>query len=129
MECPSLTRRTFGWVCLSRVVASQRSALSVAFLLALCLAWPGFAVSAEFKTIELADKTRIRYALVLPEAYREGEVYPFILALPPGQQDQAMVEAGMRVYWEEEARRRGVIVVSPVASCSSREAKNTFRSS
>ena len=121
MECPSLTRRTFGWVCLSRVVASQRSAL--------CLAWPGFAVSAEFKTIELADKTRIRYALVLPEAYREGEVYPFILALPPGQQDQAMVEAGMRVYWEEEARRRGVIVVSPVASCSSREAKNTFRSS
>jgi predicted esterase len=26
-----------------------------------------------------------------------------------------MVEAGLRVYWEAEARRRGVIVVSPVA--------------
>ena len=26
-----------------------------------------------------------------------------------------MVEAGLRVYWEEEARKRGVIVASPVA--------------
>ena len=106
---------TVDWLCRSRAVGSQRLVRRIALLLVLGVAWPGLAFSAEFKTVELSDKTRIRYALVLPEGYREGEVYPFIFALPPGQQDQAMVEAGMRVYWEAEARRRGVIVVSPVA--------------
>lgn len=101
-------RRIFGW-------NWRQPAFGMGCLAALGAASPGSALTAEFKTVELADKTQIKYALVLPDGYKKGAVYPFILALPPGQQDQAMVEAGMRVYWEEEARRRGVIVVSPVA--------------
>ena len=89
--------------------------LFVGAALVVVLLAAGSAHAAEFKTIELSDKTMIRYALVLPDGFQKGHTYPFIFALPPGQQDQSMVEAGLRVYWEEEARKRGVIVVSPVA--------------
>lgn len=89
--------------------------LFVGAALAVGLIAVGSAHAAEFKTVELSDKTTIRYALVLPDGYKKGQAYPFIFALPLGQQDQSMVEAGLRVYWEEEARKRGVIVASPVA--------------
>ena len=89
--------------------------LFVGAALAVGLIAVGSAHAAKFKTVELSDKTTVRYALVLPDRYKKGQAYPFIFALPPGQQDQSMVEAGLRVYWEEEARKRGVIVASPVA--------------
>ena len=110
-----MVRRIADWIIFICCMVSQRLLLGLALLAALSVDWLVPARAAEFKTVELSDKTEIKYALVLPEGYRKDEVYPFIFALPPGQQDQAMVEAGIRVYWEEEARRRGVIVVSPVA--------------
>lgn len=74
----------------------------------------GQVVAAEYQSFVTADGTRIDYAVVLPEDYLPGESYPVMLAFPPGPQTRAMVEAGLR-YWEGEGARRGYVVVSPVA--------------
>ena len=73
----------------ARDLGSRQLFSSIALIVVLVAAWSTRA--AEFKSIELSDKTTIRYALVLPDGFRQGQIYPFILALPPGQQDQAMV--------------------------------------
>lgn len=68
-----------------------------------------------YEQMVLIDETIIDYALLLPDNYMAGEAYPILLALPPGDQSEAMVEAGLSGYWEAEAAKRGWIVVSPVA--------------
>lgn len=68
-----------------------------------------------YEQMVLVDETVIDYALLLPDDYSTGETYPTLLALPPGDQSEAMVEAGLSGYWEDEAVERGWIVVSPVA--------------
>lgn len=40
---------------------------------------------------------------------------PVLLALPPGRQDAAAVQAGLDRYWRSEALKRGWTVVSPAA--------------
>lgn len=62
----------------------------------------------------------IRYALILPDDFDAAKTYPAILALPPGAQDESMVEAGLGLYWEQAARKRGWIVVSPINPDSAR---------
>ena len=62
----------------------------------------------------MADGTPLDYGVVLPQGYVEGEMYPLLLAFPPGPQTAAMVVAGNR-YWGEEAKARGWVVVSPIA--------------
>jgi hypothetical protein len=57
----------------------------------------------------------LSYTLVLPAAYRAGGTYPVLLALPPGAQGQAEVDALLDRWWAKEGSRRGWIVVSPVA--------------
>jgi dipeptidyl aminopeptidase/acylaminoacyl peptidase len=74
----------------------------------------GPVMAAEYHSFAAADGTRINYAVVLPEDYQPGETYPVMLAFPPGPQTKAMVEAGLR-FWEGEGARRGYVVVSPVA--------------
>ncbi len=69
----------------------------------------------EFRLLVLPDGTRIEHALVLPEGWQPGKAYPILLALPPGAQDRAMVEAGLQRYWGAHAAKAGWIVVSPVA--------------
>lgn len=68
-----------------------------------------------YHTLAFGDKgEQIRYALILPDGFDPEKTYPAMLALPPGAQNEAMVEAGMRRYWEATARERGWIVVSPI---------------
>ena len=74
----------------------------------------GPVVAAEYRSFAAADGTRIDYAVVLPEGYQPEKSYPVMLAFPPGPQTKAMVEAGLR-FWEGEGARRGYVVVSPVA--------------
>ena len=74
----------------------------------------GPVAAAEYRSFAAADGTRINYAVVLPDGYQPGESYPVMLAFPPGPQTKAMVEAGLR-FWEGEGARRGYVVVSPVA--------------
>jgi poly(3-hydroxybutyrate) depolymerase len=56
----------------------------------------------------------LRYALILPDGYDAKKTYPVLIALPPGEQDEQMVEAGLSYYWEAEAKTRGWIVASPI---------------
>ncbi len=66
-----------------------------------------------YQTIRVGDG-QLRYALILPDDFDEEKTYPAMLALPPGGQDEAMVEAGLGRYWERGAKERGWIVVSPI---------------
>ena len=61
------------------------------------------------------DGTEIPFTLVVPDGFEMGDEHPVLLALPPGGQGQAEVDAGLARYWESEALERGWVVVSPVA--------------
>jgi len=82
---------------------------------AVSIASAATANAADYQDMTLADGTSVTYALVLPADFDPNQSYPAILAFPPGPQTRAMVDAGLNGYWEAEARRRGFIVVSPVA--------------
>lgn len=61
-----------------------------------------------------ADGTTVKFAMVVPDGFDAGKPTPVLLALPPGDQMDAMVEEGLRRYWEAEAKTRGWVVISPV---------------
>ena len=67
------------------------------------------------ETVELADGTLIEFTIVLPEGFEAGTRHPTLLAFPPGGQRQSEVDFALDAYWEDEARVRGWVVVSPVA--------------
>lgn len=56
----------------------------------------------------------LRYTLTLPAKFDPKVAYPAVLALPPGSQDESMVELAHQLYWDY-AEARDWIVVSPVA--------------
>ncbi|NNM26678.1 MAG: SnoaL-like domain-containing protein [Phycisphaerales bacterium] len=68
-----------------------------------------------FERLPLGDDETLEYALVRPDDFDPARTYPVLLALPPGRQTRAMVEAGLGRYWGEQAARRGWIVASPIA--------------
>ncbi len=70
--------------------------------------------------VRLRDGSTLRVSVVRPADFDRSKAYPVLLALPPGKQDAAMVEAGMRRYWGAQARDRGWVVVSPVAPTKGR---------
>ncbi len=74
---------------------------------ALALAQP------QLRTLELPDGGALQYALWLPDDFDGERRYPVLLALPPGPQTLAMVQAGFG-YWQA-GPSRGWVVVSPVA--------------
>jgi len=61
------------------------------------------------------NNTSLQYAVILPNNFDANNSYPILLALPPGAQSREMVDVGLSSYWEIEAKRRGWIVLSPVA--------------
>ncbi len=75
----------------------------------------GAAGAVRSAAVTLTDGTIIRYTLILPPNYQVGQPYPTLLALPPGSQTQAMVDAGLESYWQAGALADGWVVVSPVA--------------
>ncbi|MGI9657401.1 MAG: alpha/beta hydrolase-fold protein [Gaiellaceae bacterium] len=68
----------------------------------------------ETVTLSIAGND-LQLTVVLPDDFVAGETRPILLALPPGGQGQPEVDFGLDTYWAAEARRRGWIVVSPVA--------------
>ncbi len=66
-------------------------------------------------TLELADGRNLTFDVALPPDFSPEEEYPILLALPPGEQNQAMVAWGLSEYWAAEAMERGWIVLSPAA--------------
>lgn len=65
--------------------------------------------------LPLAGGISLQYDLLLPPDYDPARPSPTVLALPPGAQDEAMVNAGFDLYWAEQAPARGWVVISPVA--------------
>ena len=63
----------------------------------------------------MSDGTEIAYSIVLPESFDPAKSYPMLLALPPGGQDQEVVDSVLDRVWKTEAKKRGWIVISPVA--------------
>lgn len=93
---------------------AHRLALMVFMTSALAIATPAGAASQDrYQTLDLG-KQQIRYALILPDGFDPAKTYPALLALPPGAQNEMMVEAALDLYWEREAKKRGWIVVSPI---------------
>jgi poly(3-hydroxybutyrate) depolymerase len=81
------------------------------------LAWlssTALAQSADFQRFTHNGRV-LEYALVLPAHFDKTAAYPVLLALPPGDQSKELVLAGLRLYWEAEARKRGWVVISPAA--------------
>lgn len=77
----------------------------------------GAAAPAEtraYRSVSLGAERTMKYALVLPDGFDPAKEYPALLALPPGPQTEAMVEEGLKRYWEAGAKARGWVVVSPV---------------
>lgn len=57
----------------------------------------------------------VEYKVVLPKGYDPGKTYPGVLAFPGGGQAMNSVEGSVERYWQDEAPRRGYIVVIPAA--------------
>lgn len=76
---------------------------------------PGSRTSTQAR---LAGGTSISYTVVLPNDYARGKTFPVLVAFPPGGQGQPEVDALLDRLWAPEAKRRGWIVVSPVAPAS-----------
>lgn len=101
------------------------------FLLVLCgLSWVSWARQGEvpkepskepakeprvFREIAVGEGPKLRYALVTPPHWKEGQPAPTLVAFPPGAQNESMVEMGLSMYWEAEAVRRGWVVASPMS--------------
>lgn len=83
---------------------------SIAALLA--LAAP--ALAGDWQTLKTDGGETLEYRLLLPDGYEPGKAYPAVLALPPGGQDKAMVDAIVSP-WKDDWRAAGWIVVSPAA--------------
>ena len=89
-----------------------RIVMAVAFL-----AWLFSATvsqASEFHRLEHNGRV-LEYALILPDHFDKTAPYPVLLALPPGDQSKQLVDAGLHLYWEAEARKRGWVVISPAA--------------
>ena len=73
------------------------------------------APTERWRTLEQAGLPPLRYALLVPAGFDAARAWPVLLALPPGGQDEGMVEKGLELYFEREAKQRGWVVVSPAA--------------
>jgi pimeloyl-ACP methyl ester carboxylesterase len=73
------------------------------------------AASARTRVVVRVDGQRVPVTVVLPDRYRSGQHAPLLLALPPGGQGKAEVDALLDRYWAPDAQRRGWVVVSPEA--------------
>lgn len=70
--------------------------------------------------VALADGTFIHYVVVLPEGYTPTRTYPALLAFPGGSQSIDRAVSTTERFWEFEAKKRGVIVISPAAPSPAR---------
>lgn len=89
-----------------------RGLLALAFLA--CLSSSAVPQAAEFHRLTHHGQV-LEYALILPDRFDKTISYPVLLALPPGDQSKPLVMAGLHLYWEAQAKKRGWVVISPAA--------------
>lgn len=63
----------------------------------------------------VAGGTTVEFAVSVPESFDPQKAYPILLALPPGGQDKTLTGQVMSEVWVSEGRKRGWVVISPVA--------------
>jgi predicted peptidase len=68
-----------------------------------------------YYTIAVSNNTNLDFALILPENLSAEQMYPVVLALPPGDQTQSEVEWAIKKYWIEQSIMQNWIVISPIA--------------
>ena len=68
----------------------------------------------DYRQMTTADGTRVEFRVVAPDQGGRSS-YPFLLALPQGQQTRGEVDWEWQNLYRDEAQRRGWVVVSPVA--------------
>ena len=76
---------------------------------------PGLVDMVTFETLPLTDDVTLTYALYLPPNFEPTQIYPVLVAFPPGGQSRDLVAWGLTNYWQSGARENGWIVASPVA--------------
>ena len=96
----------------SAAAASAPAAASPAPAASALTAAPAGATT--FQSVVLSDGTEIDFAVALPPDFDAEREWPTVLALPPGAQTTAMVEAGLDLYWAA-GPPRGWVVISPAA--------------
>jgi pimeloyl-ACP methyl ester carboxylesterase len=69
-----------------------------------------------YREITLGNGSILHFALILPENPDLSQVYPVLLAFPPGTQDYEMAEWAIEKYWIRASIRNNWIVISPIAS-------------
>ena len=67
------------------------------------------------ENVTLADGSGLEYLSIVPPDYRRGATYPILVALPPGDQGAGITENTAVQLYFREARKRGWIVISPIA--------------
>jgi len=87
---------------------------ALGFWAALLVAAGSAAASDPFRELPLPDGSRLRYAELRPPGYRREQTVPVLLALPPGDQSEAMVRRALELYWKPLAAH-GWLVVSPAS--------------
>jgi predicted peptidase len=76
-------------------------------------AWASHADQVQH-TLALDQNKSLHYQVITPKGYNPATPTPILLLLPPGAQNAAMVEAGLR-YVTHAAIKHGWVVVSPEA--------------
>lgn len=82
--------------------------------LGLMAAAPAAMADRERRDVKLPDGGKLTYTIVRPDGFVPGDVYPVILLLPPGGQEQRMADDALNVF-DPAARQRGWVVVCPTA--------------
>jgi poly(3-hydroxybutyrate) depolymerase len=92
---------------------------SAALLAGVLFAFVAFAVPAA--RADVLDKTKdvngttVRYKIVLPNGYDPAKTYPAVFAFPPGSQSMDLVNEVLARNYQDQAERRGYILVIPAA--------------
>ncbi len=77
--------------------------------------------SAQPAAAEMIEKSgrfggmQVTYKVVLPTAYSASRTYPVVLVFTGGPQLLRGAENTLKADWQQEAERRGVIVISPAS--------------
>jgi predicted peptidase len=85
----------------------------VGILILIAVSAPAFA-EVQTKTARIGTTT-VHYKVVLPDGYDPAIAYPAVLAFGGGAQTMATIDLTLVRNWQNEAEKRGYIVILPAA--------------
>ncbi len=72
------------------------------------------APAREWRTLEREGATPLRYTMIVPDGLDATRPTPVVLAFPPGAQTEEVADRALAQYFDEQAKRRGFVVVCPI---------------